>query len=193
MSRALQAALLAAIQAGTVRPIVFYQGEFSTGTLRLWSGFGSITWNGQTWTGAGQLLTIQAATEVQGVQAVNFSVALNGLSASILSLNIGAARQGLAGTVWLGALDSSGNIVVDPAIVFKGRLDVPDVLDSGETCNISVSYESSLIDLNRPRIRRYTNGDQTISYPTDKGMEFIEQLQNATLAWGGAGPQTVRQ
>jgi hypothetical protein len=44
-SRDLAAAQLAMITAAAKRPVLFFEGEFSGGTLRLWSGVGTISWN----------------------------------------------------------------------------------------------------------------------------------------------------
>lgn len=186
MSRDLSAAMLAAITAGTVKPVVFYEGEFSTGTLRLWSGLGDVSWNGQTWNGAGGMLGVSAARETSGIEAVKFSVGLNGESQALLSANLGAVRQGMDGTVWLGAIGADGAVVADPRIMFKGKLDVPDVVDNGQSCTLGVSYESRLIDLERARVRRYTDEDQQIDYPGDRGFEFVPSLQDKQIPWGGA-------
>ena len=56
--------------------------------------------------------------------------------------------------------------------------------DTGETLTISVSIESRLIDLERPRIWRYTSEDQKRVYPTDKGFDFVNDLQSKQIIWG---------
>ena len=56
--------------------------------------------------------------------------------------------------------------------------------DGGQTCTISVSAESRLIDLDRTRERRYTSEDQKIDFPNDKGLEFIADLQDKEIIWG---------
>jgi hypothetical protein len=93
--RDLTASVIAAITAPTVRPVVFYEGVYSSGTLRLWSGITSVSWNGQTWLGAGNLLNVAPIQEVSDVRAAGFAVSLSGDSSALLALNIGAARQGL--------------------------------------------------------------------------------------------------
>lgn len=187
MSRGLTAAMLAAVLAGTVRPVLFYQGEFSTGTLRLTSAARDISWNGQTWVGAGSMLEVSPVEEASDIRAVNFSVSLSGEFAAILSIALGAVRQGYPGSVWLGAFDAAGALIADPFKAFSGRLDVPDVLDDGAICRITVSYESRLIDLERVRARRYTPEDQAIDYPTDLGFDYVPSLQDAKIKWGGQG------
>lgn len=188
MARGLTAAMLAAITASTVRPVAFYEGEYATGTLRLWSGVGPIDWDGQTWTGAGHMLSLAPIEESSEVRAVGFSVQLTGEASALLSVNLTAVRQGLPGSVWLGTMDAAGALIADPFLAFAGRLDVPDIVEEGERCTIAVKYESRLVDLDRPRERRYTHEDQQIDYPGDRGFEYVPGLQDAQIVWGrGSG------
>jgi hypothetical protein len=184
MSREATAAMLAALAARAKKPVVFYEGEYSTGTLRLWSGVGTLSWNGQSWLGAGELLQVAPIGEVSHVGAVGFSVTLTGESTAILAANIGAAQQGLPGKVWLGALDAAGALIADPVLCFSGRLDVPDTTDSGQLASITVKYESRMVDLDRPRLRRWTHESQQLDQPGDLGFEYVAALQDAKLPWG---------
>lgn len=187
MARNLTSGVATALAAPIVRPVIFYEGQFATGTLRLWSGLGDFTWNGQTWTGAGQLIGIAPVEEVSDVRAVGFGVSLSAEASAILSLNLGAARQGLPGKVWLGVFDAAGALIADPYLTFSGRFDVPDIVYQGEQSTIQARYESRLIDLDRPRLRRYTDEDQRLDFPTDPGFEFVTLLQDKPVIWGGGG------
>lgn len=184
MARALSVAMLAAIAAGTVRPVIFYEGEYSSGFLRLWSGVGTYSWGGQSWLGAGEMIGVAPIGEASGVRAIGFSVSLSGESSTLLTANLAAAGQGLPGKVWLGAFDSAGALVADPFLCFSGRLDVPEIVDSGAICTIAVAYESRLIDLDKARNRRWTHEDQQQDYPADLGFEYVPALQNAEIPWG---------
>lgn len=82
---------------------------------------------------------------------------------------------------------SGGTLVPDPILSFEGRLDVPQFEDSGNTCTISISYESEMIDLERPRERRWTNDDQHRDFPGDKGFEYMADLPDRSIVWGGSG------
>lgn len=183
MSRDLTAAMLAEITAQALRPVRFFEGEFTGGTLRLWTGHSSINWNGQTWTGAGDLLSMSAIQETAEVRASGFSVTLSGLNPSIISVALAQARQGLAGRVWEGMLDASGAIIADPFLSYEGKLDVPDISDGGEICTVSISYEGRLISLERARERRITHEDQQIEYPDDRGHEYVAGMQDKVVNW----------
>lgn len=85
---------------------------------------------------------------------------------------------------FLGVLNDSGAVVSDPYLLFSGRMDLMNIDDGGETCIISISAESRLIDLDRTRERRYTSEDQKIDFPNDKGLEFVADLQDKEIVWG---------
>ena len=64
-------------------------------------------------------------------------------------------------------------------------MDLMTIEDGGETASISVTAESRLIDLNRAKERRFTDNDQKIDYPDDKGLQHIQGLQEKQISWGG--------
>ena len=70
--------MIAAIESGAIRPVFLYEGEFAGGTVRLFTGYGTLTWNGHDWTGDSGLMRISNVQEVSELQAVNFTVSLNG-------------------------------------------------------------------------------------------------------------------
>lgn len=183
MSRALTAAVLSALGTQPIRPAFFYQGEFESGIARMWTGYGTVSWNGQSWLGAGELLSIAPIEEAEDIRAVGFSVSLSGEVTGNLSAALGYARQGLPGYVWIAFFDSANTMIADPFLAFSGRFDTLDVEDDGTKCTISCNYESRLIDLDRPRSRRWTHEDQQIDHPGDLGFQYVNALQGAKAPW----------
>jgi hypothetical protein len=186
MTRDLTAGMLTEVQAQVMRPCIFFEGDFEGGTVRLWTGLGDLTWNSLVWTGAGNLLGLSAVEETTAVVANGITVSLTGIPVEYRSAAIDGARQGKAGRVWFGAI-SAGALVADPYLLFAGRLDVPEITFGGETFTITITYESRLIDLTRPREWRYTHESQKVLYPGDKGFEFVTVIQEQTPWWGQRG------
>ena len=184
MARDLTANVVNAITGEVLRPLVFFEGVFESGTLNLFSGTGQIVWDGKTWLGGGDLVGLGEAEEVDGVEAVGITVSLNAMDSALIATALGEVQQGARGTLWLGFLDETNALIDDPAQIFSGRLDQPTIQDGGETATISVAYENHLIDLERARVRRFTDADQKAEFAGDRGFEFVEQLQNAEIIWG---------
>jgi hypothetical protein len=184
MSRTITPAVLAELAAGVVRPAIFVESQFPSGYLRLWSGLGEITWGGRTWAGAGTLLNVGAIEETTDVVATGTTVTLSGIPTDLVSACINDARQGLPGQIYLGFLTAAGAVIADPVLAFAGRLDVPTIMDGAERCEIQITYESRLIDLNRSRGWRYTHESQQQISPGDRGFEYVAGLQEREIRWG---------
>lgn len=181
--RDLSAGLATKIQAVVVYPVLFLEGEFTSGTGRWWSGVGSFSWNGYTWQGLGALLELSEIGETTAIEAKGFSIKLSGQSSANLALALSACRQGARGRVWLGALTAAGTLDDTPYLLREGRLDVPAGTDDGENAVITVTYEDRLIDLERAREWRWTSESQANFYPNDKGFDFVPSLQDAVDVW----------
>lgn len=190
--RELSAAMLAACTATTIRPVIFYEGEFyATGSpdsqyLRLFTGIGQIVWDGKTWTGGGQLLTISSIKETKSLEAVGWKVSVSGLPTANRSLALQSMRKNRPGRLWLGLYDADGNLLADPYELRRGRFDQAPISRDGNTMTIEARYEDRLVDFERPREFYYTSEDQKLRLAGDKGFDQVPELQNANDVWGAA-------
>lgn len=184
MSRDLTVAFATALADQSLRPVIFFEGQFASGWVRIWSRLGEISWNGQTWAGAGSLLGLGSIDETGEVVAGGTAVSLSGVPLDLVQMAIEEARQGLPGRIWLGLLTENGSIIADPVQAFSGRLDVPEIKDDADSCTITISYESRLIDLTVPRTWRYTHESQQALFPGDPGFEYVTSIQDKEITWG---------
>jgi hypothetical protein len=184
MTRDLTAGMQAEVVKTVLQPRFFFEAQFDSGTLRLWTGIGPITWNGEEWTGAGGLVGISELTESQDLKAVGFTVTLSGISSSIISIALAEDYQGRACNVWVGAMNDAGQIIADPHKINGGRMDVMEIDEAGETCAVAVHVEGRLIDLERPREHRYEHEDQLALYPGDLFFQYGPSIQEKPIIWG---------
>lgn len=185
LSRFIPSNFLAALTSKTVRPAIFFEGEFTDGWLRLWSGQGDITWGGRLWTGAGILLGIGEIDEGRDVVANGTSVILSGVPTDLVALAITKVRQGASGRIYLGLLNLSETgvtLVSDPLSLFTGLLNVPSAESGRDRTTISIKYENRLVDLTRRRELRYTDETQRQLYPGDRAFEYVTAIQQKA-AW----------
>jgi hypothetical protein len=169
-----------------LRPVLFCYIEFLSGPVYLWSGVGSISWNGQTWMGVGKFGAIGPMQETEDVAATNLALSLSGVPSDLLGYALTEVRQGKQCRVWLGAVDANLNIIVDPYESFSGRLDICAIDEGPDTSTVSITVENVLIDMQRARPVFYTDQAQQAEFPGDKGFEFVPQLQEKSLRWGAA-------
>ena len=191
MSRTLSTAMQAVATAEIVRPIYLVDLEFASGSIYLWSGLGDLSFNSNTYIGAGDLLSIGSVQESTELTATGAQITLGGIKQSLLTLARDEPYQGRPLTIRLGAFDENGDLIASPVIVFSGFMDVMTINDSGETSTITVSAENKLIVFQKTAVRRYTAEDQKIEHPTDKGFEFVAKIQEKEIVWGRPSPASM--
>lgn len=167
-----------------VTPIFFVKLEFDSGDLLLWSGYGNLTWDSQTWTGTSRFGRLSKIEETAELRAAQMQMSLNGIDSSIISIALAEDYQERPGSVWIGFLDSAGAVVADPYKFFGGRMDVMFLEDDGETANIALTIENRIVDFERPAEGVVTHEDQQMRYAGDLGLEFIAPLRDAQIRWG---------
>lgn len=154
--------------------------EFSSGTLLMWSGIGDNTINGDVYTGAGVVARLSEVEETAELAARGAVITLDGISSSVISLALTEPYQGRIGRIYFGLVDDADNMTE----IFRGYMDKMDIDEAGDTCSVALSLENKLIDLKRARVNRFTNSHQQSKYPDDKGLAFIEDLQDRSIPWG---------
>lgn len=175
---------IAAIQSSYVRPGIFVEVHFTTGPVYVWSGVGSQNWNGNTYTGVGSFGMLSNVEEGSNIQARGIMLTLSGIDSTLLGDVLNDYRQGLPAVVSLGLFDSTGALIPNPICCFSGRTDQPTIEMSGESATLSIACENRLVEMNVSVQRRYTDQDQKLDYPNDRGMEYVSSIQGLTLFWG---------
>ncbi len=164
--------------------ILLVKMQFDSGFLRLWNGRGDLQFNSETYLGMGDMGRISQVEEGIAQRAYGITFEISGLPASFVSLALSEELQNRKAEFFLGFFDDNYDLVVDPILMFRGRMDTMDI-QIGETATIAVTVESRLIDWNRPRIRRYTDADQQERFPGDKGFQFMSDASEKEINWGG--------
>lgn len=179
MARTVPAGILSALAGEVVEPFYAVEAQFSSGTVRFWTGIGNRTIEGNTYTGAGTLLSISGMDEVADLSAKSITVTLSGLDSSVLALALGEPYQRRKLRVLFGV--QSQTSVVE---IFSGQMNTMTIEDSGESSTISVMVDSKLVELERASNRRYTSESQKSRYPTDTFFDYVAKLQDRQIVWG---------
>jgi hypothetical protein len=190
--RGLTPAMLVAIAAGTVRPALFSEITYWSGSadayLRMWTGVGSLSWNGYTWTGGGEQLAITVVKETRDIVATGFSIVLSGMPSASISIALQSMRKHKPGKLWLGCFDAAGALIEDPYLLRRGRFDIIPIKRDGATCTIEARYNDRLVLLERAGgplgESRYTDEDQQRFSLGDGGFRHTARLQDKTFEWG---------
>lgn len=173
------------VSASQLSPIILANLGFST-PVSLWSGYGTITYNGTGYLGVGTLGTISPVEETTDLAARGITMQLSGVPTAMIAIALTENYQGRTCSVLFGAMASDGALVSTPITIFSGRMDVMSINDDGQNATIGMTAENKLVDFRRPREVRYTDEEQKTLYPTDRGLEFVNAIQEKQIYWGNA-------
>lgn len=185
MSRALTPAADAALRAAHVPLLALVLLEFSGGALRVTNAGYTVRYDGADWLGLGALGQIDAVRESMGLEAHGVTLALSGVPPEHVALALTEHYQGRPATIWMAPLTADHQIVADPVLIWRGRMDTMDI-EIGATATITVTAESRLADWARARTRRYNDADQQIDHPGDRGFQFAAVSAAKALKWGAS-------
>jgi|TARA_R110001592_G_scaffold97124_3_gene278238 hypothetical protein len=190
MARNITSAFNTAIKGTVVQPIIATELDFSDGVLKFWNGYGNLTMtaggSSKTFSGLGDFLGFSPITESTTLQMSGITLSMSGIKSSLISTALSAKYTNRNGAIYLGLYDTSKNVIADVYTVFKGKMDVLNISEQGNTCTITLNIESRLISFDLPADRKYTLEDQQVDFPNDLGFEFIPDLQDKEITWGKA-------
>lgn len=206
MSRDLSAALSNSLEDNVVYPFFAIDLEFdSPNTLRLWTGYGTLVYEGISYYGTGELLGISSVEETVEMSAKGATLTLSGVPSEVISLALQEPYQGRVCKINFGmfatdnllqedgtsyillqdgsriALESQQTSLTE---VFTGYMNQMSIEEGPESSTIQLSVENKLVDLERSRVARYTSAFQRNRFTGDAGLDFVESLQDQKLTWG---------
>ena len=205
MSRDLATDIIDALDDDVIYPFFAIELLFDgDNTLRLWTGLGTLTHNSQEWVGTGSLLNISTVEEASEIAVKGATVTLSGIPSSVISLALSQPYQGRVCNLYFGMftvnklLQQSDDYILmqtgakvllqtdqtSISNIFSGYMDQMNILETPSTSTIELVVENRLIDLQRARIARFTSEYQKSLYPTDLGLDFVEDLQDKDISWG---------
>ncbi len=188
MSRSLTGPMASVATDSVVRPAYFVKMTFDSNDnpalLNVWSGVGSITYDSDTYTGVGDLLSISEIVESADISAAGINVSITGIKSEFLAIAKNHQYQGRPLSVALGAFNNTGSLISSPVVMFSGFMDTMIISENDKTSTIKISVENKLIAFERSKVRRYTAEDQKIDHPTDKGFEYVTAIVEKEILWG---------
>lgn len=163
------------------------KAQFDTSVIRLWSGIDDLTISSETYTGAGQLLSLSNVQESTELKSNGVTVTLTGMDTTVLNYALSENYQNRFITIFLGYLMGGTNEVAGTLTLFKGRMTTLTVNDTPDGSTITIDAENRLIDLDRPSNFRYTKESQNFLHSGDTGFNRVASLQDKEIAWGQSG------
>jgi hypothetical protein len=206
MSRDLSTAISSSLEDNVVYPFFAVELQFdSPNTLRLWTGYGTLVYDSVSYYGTGELLGISSVEETIEMAAKGATLTLSAVPSEVISLALQSPYQGRVCKIYFGMFttdtllqeDGTSYILMQDGSkirlesqetglteVFTGYMNQMNIEEGPETSTIQLSVENKLVDLERPRVARYTSAYQKDKFNGDLGLDFVESLQDQKLTWG---------
>lgn len=192
MSRTIPATLIASTTAPQLNPFYATSLDFDAGTVRYWTGYGTITINSATYAGIGALSSISTIEETEDLSARGLTINLTGVTNDLVAAALTEPYQGRTAAVRFGTLNADTGAVIESITIFSGRMDTMVISNDGTSAEIGMQVESKLVDFKRTRESRYTHEEQLRRFPADTGLEYVAGLQDKVIYWGNANPTAFK-
>lgn len=187
MSRGLTSTEQAQATAESLTAVTLVKLEFGSGTLYANNSAVNISYDGQTWLGAGKLGAIAEVSESTDLAASNITLTLVGTDTTLMSAALNEDYRNRDATMYLAFLNNNNGVIGTPSIIYRGKMDGM-AAKIGEEVTISLTVVNRLADWERTRNGRYTNEEQQNKYSGDKGLEFTVQAVEKQIYWGRNEP-----
>lgn len=175
--RSFSPTVISALESSGVSLCYAVEMFYDSGTVRIWTGVGNKTFNGEVYTGTGSLLSISDPEEGEDLAARGISITLSGIDSGLINLAQSEPYQGRVCKVYLGVNEELVEI-------FSGFMDVMMIQDSGESSTITLSVESKMMVLSRAVPLRYTSESHKSRYPNDTFFDYTNDLADREVIWG---------
>jgi hypothetical protein len=189
MPRNLTSEIQAEIASDTLRPVFLMHLGLDSYDLYAWSGLGDLSYDSQTWKGEGIVLSWPNIKESINLVADNISIELSANYEYSIDITDPEKYRGKICKIYIGFLDSVGGLVANKTYqIFSGN--ISQISGSENTINNThtVSAESKLVELQKPKSSRYTHQSQLQLFAGDNGLEYAGSAQASLFLSRGETP-----
>jgi len=169
-------------------PVVYLafltEADFDSGAIRLFSGYGTLTVDGEDYLGSGTLLKVSPAKETGDLKATDAAFSMSGIQESDISIALQENYQGRPCRILMALFTQDGELIDEPLRVFSGKMDVMTLRDDPKDPSLVMTAENDFIRLQRAKPRRRTHEDQQIDYPGDMIFSHVNAMQHKDILWG---------
>lgn len=159
--------------------------DFPSGHVRLWSGLGDITINGNTYLGVGNLGRVSMPSETVTLTAEKKTFQLSNVDPSWIAESDLEDSFGRSVTEYFGFLNTETRaLIADPEINWEGRIDSARRIDGVEPI-VEINAEHRHVLLERADGWRYTHEHQQQFFSGDSGFNLVPSLELKEVLWGG--------
>jgi hypothetical protein len=187
---ALSATISALLAGRTVRCAHLVELCFATQARRIWNGSYKITTSdGHDWFGLNKLLGIEGLEHDGDGQSSELRVTVSGADARFLALAISADESEYMGRhikIYNQFFEGDRTLLDEPQARAAGIIDGIGVTRSprdpnGTRRTITINAQNMFYGRGQPPASYYTDSDQQLRFPGDRGLQYIAALQDTNI------------
>ena len=147
--------------------------------------FKDISYNSNTYTAVGHFMGFSDIEEAAEVIVSSVTLSLGGIDQVWVSRVLNKAYIDRTVKVYTAFLDDALALVVDPVLIFEGRMDTPTIQENPDagTSSVSVTATNAWVDFSRTTGRHTNHEEQQVHFAGDKGFEFASEIVS-DIKWG---------
>jgi hypothetical protein len=167
------------------RPVHFVEVIFDDETIYMTDAYKDIIYNSNTYSAVGNFMGFSDIEEAAEVIMSSVTLSLGGIDQVWISRVLNKSYIDRTVKIYTAFLDDAQALIVDPVLIFEGRMDSPTIIEDpdGGQSTVSISATNAWVDFSR-KTGRHSNHEETqIHYPGDKGFEFASEIVKDVI-WG---------
>jgi len=184
MTRTLTTAVKNELETDSLQPVTLVYINVSTG-FRFTDHYKDITYDSNTYSASSLFTKLTSVTESAEVEVSNITLSFSGADQTIISLFLSNAYMEKEAEVYKALLDTSENVISDPFLLFKGRIESFSIDESINQSNANIVVASHWSDFSKIEGRKTNTGSQQLHFSADLGFEFASQTVQ-DIKWGRA-------
>lgn len=181
--RDLSPTFAAAVAASAICPAILVFLDFEGAPVRLWTGIGSLSYEGETWLGMGNLASVEPLEEYSEIRSGSLGLSLNSVPNHLLSEVTSLNFQRRAAEIHLALFhpEYDNHTLIGVNLLLRGTMDTITISRAPESSTIKLSIANELARLRDSWGALYTDPHQRAAHPGDSGLRFIASLQDLEI------------
>ena len=182
MTRTLTTAVKNELATDSLQPITLVYINVGTG-YRFTDHYKDVTYDSNTYSASSLFTNISSVKESSEIEISNMTVSFSGADQTIISLFLNNNYMEKEAEIYKGFLDNNEQVIADPFLLFKGRIESFSIDESIEQSNANIVLASHWSDFSKINGRKTNTNSQQLHFANDLGFEFASQTVQ-DIKWG---------
>lgn len=182
MARSLTTAVKSELASDQLNPVILIYFNIASGQ-RFTDHYKDITYASNTYSASSLFLGLSSVSESPEVAVDSISVGFSGADQTIISLIFNNDYMEKEAEIYRGFLDSSHQLIANPFLLFKGRIESFNLDEDINSSVISINIASHWSDFEKIKGRKTNTTSQKLYFTGDVGFDYASQTTQ-DIKWG---------